>query len=747
MRLETVTIKGFRSIDNVEVAECGDFNVLIGKNNSGKSNILAAIDAFFSSIRNGNVVTLNPPIRQEIDFFNRNTEAPIQITLAFSLLLSERDALTRDIVSEAPQMSNAVDGIDPSLWLSVTLNITPPPNNFGYVSKIALGGTTKPGTKHPDPERIMLRVNDEAALGLRDRFAGSRKLESEAQNMRRALDIVDPVSWRRFSRARGDAEELPIEMMVPPTLARSGVMTDIETVLTEVDSYEEFTREVGSLISAREDQAASVRNEPLGTTSIGTFAGEESSIPSYVQNLLRRISELKVLHLADRREQIGAREAQQLLRLKVRRGRTEVFNSIQETVGALLGVRVDVFESEDDRPTSRRTETPAEMDVDEFLVEVNGSGIKEALRLVLDVEFQAPRILLVEEPEIHLHPALEIGMMQYLKQVSSGCQVFITTHSTNFLDTAEMRNVYLVSKPDSTRVQLLDAEGAEEQIPRELGIRLSALFMFDRLMFVEGPSDEAILREWASKLGVNFSQSNVGFITMGGARNLRHFAADATLSFLKKRQVRMWFLIDRDEKDEPEVRKIRESVGDNAVVKVLEKRELENYLISPRAIADFIGVKRELSGVGSGEEPPDEHEIAKTIDECADTLKNYAIYKRLSKSLSKPVYPSGSRTLEDIEKGSITTEVADEIQNMINQLQEAKASMEEEYDKQAEEISKNWPSNKLNLVPGDMLLDMVCAEYGVRFIKERDGVRLASLMNANEISEEIEGIIRESAEG
>ena len=138
-------------------------------------------------------------------------------------------------------------------------------------------------------------------------------------------------------------------------------------------------------------------------------------------------------------------------------------------------------------------------------------------------------------------------MMRYLKRISSDLQVFITTHSTNFLDTAEMKNVYLnrttqhwytaalfeslpppdhelvglqcgalsrglqagfsrrctvarrliagrrrknrlfvectnlmrsdlVSKPDSTRVQLLDFEEAETQIPRELGIRLSAFF-------------------------------------------------------------------------------------------------------------------------------------------------------------------------------------------------------------------------------------------------------------------------------
>jgi putative ATP-dependent endonuclease of the OLD family len=87
------------------------------------------------------------------------------------------------------------------------------------------------------------------------------------------------------------------------------------------------------------------------------------------------------------------------------------------------------------------------MDVDNFLVELNGSGIREALRLILDTTFEEPDILLVEEPEIHLHPGLETAMMRFLKEISKRCQVCITTHSTNFLDSGDYQRVYLVTKP------------------------------------------------------------------------------------------------------------------------------------------------------------------------------------------------------------------------------------------------------------------------------------------------------------
>ncbi|MCC5632787.1 ATP-binding protein [Nostoc sphaeroides CHAB 2801] len=123
MKLENVIIKRFRSIEDAELADCGEFNVLIGKNNSGKSSALSAINAFFKCINNGEVLTLNPNVGKEIDFFNKQAQLPIEINIIFSLALAERDVLIRDIVAEAPQMKNAVDGINPSLYLSAVRSL------------------------------------------------------------------------------------------------------------------------------------------------------------------------------------------------------------------------------------------------------------------------------------------------------------------------------------------------------------------------------------------------------------------------------------------------------------------------------------------------------------------------------------------------------------------------------------------------------------------------------------------------
>ncbi|QUY41042.1 ATP-dependent endonuclease [Acaryochloris marina] len=731
MKLENVIIKRFRSIEDAKLDDCGEFNVLIGKNNSGKSSALSAINAFFKCINNGEVLNLSPNIGKEIDFFNKESQYPIEINLVFSLKLSERDALIRDIATEAPQMKNAVDGINPSLHLSVALVVMPPPSTFSYIQKVSLGGIPKSGVALFNCEGIILSVDERSALELYDNFLRSKELDNISED----LNSLDLDGLRRYIRP--DLRDRPPLEYLARKIDGDTIKILEERVGTQA-SIEDLKSAIPDLSTSYKEESISTVNKVL-SNKIGTFAGEEASIPHYVKTLLKRIGEINVLYLTEKRKRIGKEEAERLLSLKTRRGGFEALKNIQETVSALLGVYVDAFESDSSISTNQMS---AEMDVDNFLVGVNGSGIKEALRLLLDVEFEHPDILLVEEPEIHLHPALETSMMRYLKRISCDCQVFITTHSTNFLDTAEMNNVYLVTKPNSTQIRQIDIGEAEAKIPQELGIRLSSLFMFDRLVFVEGITDEDAIREWASVLGVNLSQANVGFIRMGGARNFAHFATEETLNFLAKRQVRMWFLIDRDEKDDSEILKMQARLGENAKLKVLNKREVENYLICPRAVRSFIEYKRKISNT-LNQELPTENEVQDKINGCAENLKQFAICKRVVKIVCKPIYPETKSIFEEFQDQEGVDKITESIQSMISQLETEKRNLESIYTSKIDEIENIWESKKMDIVPGDLLLDEVCKEYNLRFKKEKDTSKLASLMRKDEIDSEIKSVIQE----
>lgn len=73
MRLVKAHIKNFRAISDLEV-EIGQHTIFIGPNGVGKSCILKAIDKFFAKSANVSIE----------DFFEKNTQDPIDVTLTFS---------------------------------------------------------------------------------------------------------------------------------------------------------------------------------------------------------------------------------------------------------------------------------------------------------------------------------------------------------------------------------------------------------------------------------------------------------------------------------------------------------------------------------------------------------------------------------------------------------------------------------------------------------------------------------------
>jgi predicted ATP-dependent endonuclease of OLD family len=331
-------------------------------------------------------------------------------------------------------------------------------------------------------------------------------------------------------------------------------------------------------------------------------------------------------------------------------------------------------------------------------------------------------------------------MMRYLRDAGKESQVFVTTHSTNFLDSGAMRNVYLASRSDGkTEIQKLDVAAAEETLPRELGIRLSSLFMYDRLVFVEGASDEDVFRELAALKEINLGAVGVGFVPMGGVRNLAHFAADQTLAFLSKRQVRMWFVIDRDEKEDGEVRKLAKALSSQAEVKVLQRREIENYLVEPNALASFIKVKRGMAGDTRG--APGVDEVAAAIDQVADGLKETTVAFRVAKVSCVPIYPRRD-IVRNCDDGAILEErllaALDAQQAQLDAMRSEAMALVKDVRKA---VDDKWDSRKREIVPGDLLLDGVCRRFDVRFIKENDAGRLAHLLATENIPADLAALI------
>lgn len=82
MRLVELHIQNFRSIKKLDMQKLGDLNIFIGKNSSGKSNILEAINMFFAdfAIAGGTTGGLTP-----YSWFNRDIAKPIDFVITVKI--------------------------------------------------------------------------------------------------------------------------------------------------------------------------------------------------------------------------------------------------------------------------------------------------------------------------------------------------------------------------------------------------------------------------------------------------------------------------------------------------------------------------------------------------------------------------------------------------------------------------------------------------------------------------------------
>jgi hypothetical protein len=544
------------------------------------------------------------------------------------------------------------------------------------------------------------------------------------------MSRFDSDDWRILSE-RGNSNTGFLRSVLGPSLESVDVR-EIGKMIQQSSSHGEFISKCRDRISVLEQQrqltVAAEIPHPLTT-----FSGDSPSVPDYVTDFVRKVASTNVHHLSEQRKSIGEAEASRILKLKTSRGQGAVLREIQSVVSGLLGVQIDAFSS--DTSSARSGTLSAELDVDEFLVQVNGSGIREALRLILDYEFERPDLLLVEEPEVHLHPALETALMQYLKGVSAHCQIFLTTHSTNFLDIGSLENVYLIRKENETLVQRLDVNAAEEALPEELGLRLSSLFMFDRLVFVEGPSDEQLLRVFADTLNISFGQSSLGFVTTGGARNFTHYATVATLAFLRKRNVRTVFVLDRDERDLRDLEDLQNRVAGVSEVQLLQRRELENYLLSPSALSRFIAAK------SKGACAPTTEEVASTIEEVCETLFSTAVERRILKRVCRPIIPD-RRPVVNRGEGDFDETLRSELKIALEKISSLADDLAQIREECVQEVRAEWEARKADIVPGDELLDKLFQRYGLRFNKRQDALRIAQEMHANEIPQEMVTLVQ-----
>jgi putative ATP-dependent endonuclease of the OLD family len=194
----------------------------------------------------------------------------------------------------------------------------------------------------------------------------------------------------------------------------------------------------------------------------------------------------------------------------------------------LLQARIAVSGSNDDairlRQLLEKLEVALAVSADEESVHTRGLGSNNLLYmacelLLLAAESDGFPLLLIEEPEAHLHPQRQMRLMSFLQEQAEKerpdgqhIQIIVTTHSPNLASDMRLNNLVLVEGgrafplgEGKTKLSKSDYRFLE----RFLDVTKSNLFFARAVLIVEGDAENILLPVIAKLLGRDFAKFGV----------------------------------------------------------------------------------------------------------------------------------------------------------------------------------------------------------------------------------------------
>lgn len=158
-------------------------------------------------------------------------------------------------------------------------------------------------------------------------------------------------------------------------------------------------------------------------------------------------------------------------------------------------------------------------------------------------------ILAIEEPEAHLHPAMQYKFLRFLKEnrQKEVRQIFITTHSPNItaavgLDeiivlSVDNRGVFNIGYPGKVFGDKQEDKDSKDYVSRFLDVTKSDMLFARGVILVEGITEQLLVSILAGKGKKNLEDNHIAVINVGGryfGPFLKMFDSDKKHSILKK---------------------------------------------------------------------------------------------------------------------------------------------------------------------------------------------------------------------
>lgn len=142
-------------------------------------------------------------------------------------------------------------------------------------------------------------------------------------------------------------------------------------------------------------------------------------------------------------------------------------------------------------------------------------------------------ILVIEEPEAHLHPAMQYKFLKFLRQniKNKARQIFITSHSTHITSAVALDEIICLNQSDEkltvgyparTFPATDEGKSAKAFVQRFLDATRSDVLFAKNIILVEGLAEQLLMATFAKYISRSIEDSHVAVINIGG-RYFEHF--------------------------------------------------------------------------------------------------------------------------------------------------------------------------------------------------------------------------------
>jgi predicted ATPase len=292
-----------------------------------------------------------------------------------------------------------------------------------------------------------------------------------------------------------------------------------------------------------------------------------------------------------------------------------------------------------------------------------GAGFLQVLQLVTFIVHEKPGILLVDEPDAHLHSSLQRLVVDVLRRWSadSGFQVLLATHSKEIVNYVDADELLVVDR----RQPVLTGLGEHESAISVLN-SLGAIDSVDayqvvatrKVVLVEGATDPRVLRLLAAKRGSHVFEggSRIVVIETGGESTPAARSDLAIVERIIDRPLRSLQIRDRDARLDGHVHATEDAAP--RPLHVWRRDAIESYLVVPATLARLVVERR------GGDVAAVETAIQAFVEECTNELRDETLDRAATKYRHEVIQFEG-RNVEPAEANRAARQAMDDRDTLI----------------------------------------------------------------------------------